>query len=87
MPKALDLMTASEIEKAYNKAHQASSDNCREFINAGRGNERGSDIRTKTDPLALEYIRANDVLDAINDEIAARKRYHGGKHRIIRKGG
>lgn len=85
MAKPLDMMTASEITKAYDKAYAASSANCKALIKAERGNEKGSETRQKDDPLSLEYIRINDWLAEINQEMAARKRYHGGTHRIIRK--
>lgn len=83
--KALDMMTASEIQKAYDKANAVTLVAGRALIDAGRGIERCSETRTKSDPLSLEYIRANDAFNAINDEITARKRYHGGMQRIIRK--
>lgn len=84
MTKTLDMMTASEIAKAYDKARKTTSDICTKLINAGRGMERGNETRQKTDPLSLEYIRENDRFNAIVNEIEARKRYHGGTQRIRR---
>lgn len=85
MAKSLDMMTASEIAKAYDKASAACYANCTALINAGRGRETGRETRAMTDPLALEYIRVNDRHNAIVAEMEARKRYHGGTQRIIRK--
>lgn len=85
MAKPLDLMTAAEIKKAYDKASDLCSINNRALINAGRGMERGSETRAKSDPLALEYVRLNDAFAAIVQEMDLRKRWHGGTQRIIRK--
>ena len=85
MAKALDMMTGAEIAKAYAKASEATSKICTALIAAGRGMERGSETRSKSDPLSLDYIRENDRFSAIVSEIEARKRYHGGTQRIIRK--
>ena len=85
MAKSLDMMTGAEIAKAAAKAYARVCANNRAPIDAGRGMERGSEIRAKSDPLALEYIHVNDACNAINDEIAARKRYHGGTQRISRR--
>ena len=85
MPKALDMMTAAEIKRAYDKASAVTSQICTALIEAGRGMERGSETRAKSDSLSLDYIRENDRFCAIVNEIEARKRYHGGTQRIIRK--
>jgi hypothetical protein len=85
MAKPLEMLTASEIKKAYDKSLALCLTNNKALISAGRGMERGSETRAKADPLALEYIRLNDAFNAINDEIRARKLYHGGMQRIIRK--
>ena len=87
MAKALDMMTGAEIAKAYAKAGEATSKICTALIEAGRGMERGSETRTKSDPLSLDYIREYDKFSAIVNEMEARKRYHGGTQRIIRRYG
>lgn len=85
MPKPLDRMTGSEITKAAAKAYAKVSANCTALIAAGFGSVRGSEIRGMAHPLAAEYIAVNDAWQELADEIAARKRWHGGTQRIIRK--
>lgn len=85
MAKALDMMTGAEIAKAYAKASEVTRRICTALIEAGRGMERGSETRAKSDPLSLDYIRENDRFTDIVFEMEARKRYHGGTQRIIRK--
>lgn len=86
MAKPLDMLTAAEIKRAYDKAAEADSIATRALVNAGRGNELCSDTRAKSDPLSLDYIRTADAFNAIVAEMAARKWYHGGLNRIIRRG-
>jgi hypothetical protein len=85
MAKNLEIMTASEIAKADAKGYDRVCKINRALIEAGRCNETGAETRAKSDKLSLEYIAANDAWNAINAEIAARKRYHGGTQRIIRR--
>lgn len=56
-PKSPDDMTAGELNKALDKVDAKLSALTQKFIDAGRGNERPSDWRDKTDPLSLEYKR------------------------------
>lgn len=75
----LDLtkLSAAKIEALYVKRSEASSVNCRKFIDAGRGMERPTQIRTQTDELSLEYVALNEALQVVVAEMDARKRYHG----------
>ena len=86
MTKSLDMMTASEIQRAYDKASAESSNICHAFIDAGRGHERPSEIRHMTDALAMRSTANSERLRAIVHEMESRKRWHGGLGRIIRKG-
>src|SRR5271166_6839127 len=56
-PKAPSEMTAGEINKALDKVDAKLSNLTRKMIDAGRGHERPSEWRDKTDPLSLEYHR------------------------------
>ena len=84
MAKPLDMMGAAEIKRAYDKALAEGRLICSEFINAGRGHERPSEIRYMTDALALRHTANMERFSAIVQEMEARKRWHGGTQRIIR---
>jgi hypothetical protein len=86
MPKPLDMMTASEIQRAYGKVSAEGSILNRAFIDAGRGHERPSEIRHMTDTLAMKHTANMEKFSAIVQEMESRRRYHGGLNRIIRKG-
>ena len=86
MTKPLDMMTASEIQRAYDKVSAEGSIINRAFIDAGRGHERPSEIRHMTDALAVKYTVNMEKFSAIVQEMESRKRWHGGLSRIIRKG-
>lgn len=85
--KTRDLATlpAGELRKRCAKAYEAVFSITKEFIEVGRGNETGREIRRMTDPLAVRYIAANDKANALREEQEARRRYHGGDHPIRRK--
>ena len=74
----LTKLSAAKIEALYAKRQAACSANRTALINAGRGMERGSEIRTKSDPLSLEYVVLSDAVQLVIAEMEARKRYHGG---------
>lgn len=84
MAKALELMSATEIQKAYDAASAKISAMCDEFISAGRGHERPVDIRKMTDPLAMSHNAIYAAFDAIVSERDDRKRYHGSLKPIRR---
>lgn len=54
-PKPTSQMTAGEINKALDKLDQQDSQLTREFIDAGRGNERPSETQHMNDPLAIRH--------------------------------
>lgn len=85
MTKSLDMMTASEIQKAYDKAFTAALANNHALIAAGFGSVKFADIAALNHPLATEHGVVNKRFSEIVDEMHARKRYHGGTQRIIRK--
>ena len=86
MTKSLDMMTASEIQRTYDKVSAEGSIIGRAFIDAGRGHERPTEIRHMTDALAVRYTVNMEKFSAIVQEMESRKRWHGGLGRIIRKG-
>lgn len=47
------------------------------FIAAGRGHERPSDIRGKSDPLSVRFNEQLAAVCEVSDEQARRMRYHG----------
>src|SRR5262245_1696178 len=65
-------MTAGEINKALDKLDAQDSALTQEFIDAGRGNERPSDIRKKTDPLATRYKALQEQRSKFRIEIELR---------------
>jgi hypothetical protein len=80
----LTKLSAAKLEALYAKRSEASSVNCRKFIEAGRGMERPTQIRTQTDALSLEYVAVNEAFFAVVAEMDARKRYHGSSKPIKR---
>ena len=65
-------MTAAEINKALDRLEAASSKTVQEFIDTGRGMERPSDYRLKTDPLSARANELAGQLTQLRNEIIAR---------------
>lgn len=83
-PSALDQfktklpkMSATVLQTAHDKESATGSKITDEMINAGRGTEKPTETRTKTDDLSLRYQAHADRWRAINDEMDARRKYHG----------
>jgi len=82
-PDELTRMPAGQLRNYAGRFSVASSENCKALIAAGRGLERGTETRAKSDPLSLAYIAVNDAWNAATSEQAARRRYHGGDGPIL----
>jgi hypothetical protein len=80
----LSTMSAAQIEAHYNKLQARSSALGREMIDAGRGYEKPSETRTKSDPLAKKVNAISDELQPVIAEMDARRRYHGNLKPIHR---
>ncbi len=52
------------------------------LITAGRGKERPSEVRAKSDPLSLEYIQAEQACVDLIAEKGRRISYHGNLRAI-----
>lgn len=72
MAKTIACMTAGQINKALDRTDKISSKITDEFISAGRGHERHSDIVVKSDPLAERYKCASEERSALRREIERR---------------
>lgn len=87
MAKPLSEMSERELESAYEKESDNGSKVTSDMIAAGRGSEKPSETRTKDDALSRRLNEHFDRMRSINDERAARMRYHGNlkpikKHRF-----
>ena len=65
-------MTASEINRALDRVDKQGTKLNDQFIAAGRGHERPSDIREMTDPLAKKFLRNMDEHGSLRLEISRR---------------
>lgn len=65
-------LTPGEINRRLDRLDKLSSKLTREFIDAGRGYEKPSETRTKTDPLAERYKAWSREHDALHAEISRR---------------
>lgn len=65
-------MTASAINRELDRLDGQVSNWCTAMIDAGRGSERPSETRLKSDPLADACRRIMDRTDKLRDEIRAR---------------
>ena len=65
-------MTPAELRKALDRVRARSSENCKAFIAAGRGNERPSDYLGLSDPLSIEAREISDRHCEIVREIEKR---------------
>jgi hypothetical protein len=76
----IESLTASQFSDLDKAAARASSEFCRLFIEAGRGNDRPSDIRAAAalgDALAAAYVVIMDAELTIRFEREWRLRYSG----------
>lgn len=80
----VEAMGAAEINKLLDALDKESSGITDEFIAAGRGSERPTEIIRMTDPLALRYIQNWKDADLLRDEIA--RRYGPGAPRRLPRG-
>lgn len=66
-----------------------SSANIGALLQEGRWWGTGQETRDRaaqwSDPTAVAYVRINDELNEIREELAARQRYHGTTKRIKRR--
>jgi len=69
-------MTPGQINKALDRLMAVRSRVTSEFIAADRGDERPSEIRTKTDPLALVHRAVEAAWDNVMHEV----HYRAGPH-------
>lgn len=68
----VDCMSAGQINKALDRVDKAGRALVDDFIAAGRGHEKPSETRTKTDPLAQRHIQISDVRWTLRNEIERR---------------
>ena len=81
--KTPDLLTESELRKAIAKVAVESSTICSAFIDAGRGFERPSETRLKSDPLSVKWQDCAQKGDTLRAEENRRRAWHGSLKRII----
>ena len=67
-------LSDNALAKLVEKLHQKDHAVLRKLIDAGRGNERPSETRQKSDPLSEEFKMARDAWSEANDELEQRKR-------------
>lgn len=84
--KPLRDMTRAELERCKAKADAVRREVIEEMIAAGRGHERPSETRLKTDALSLRYMESAFVDQDIADECRRRIDFHGNLHKTHRKG-
>lgn len=75
--KAPNTLTPSELTRALAKADVESSAMCTRFIESGRGFERPSETRLKTDALAQEWKAMCARHEPLRTERDRRVTYHG----------
>lgn len=88
MPQNLETMSGPKLEALARKLNDAHYVVVQEYIDAGLGHMRGSDIAVAAkqgDERAIRYEKTYaDYLRAW-EELQARRRYHGGTKPIRRK--
>lgn len=75
-------LTASQLDKALSRASKTVSAIMDELIAQGRGYEKISVIRSKSDELSLRAVAALDISNELHDEEMRRLRYHASLRRI-----
>jgi len=81
MAKELKDMSGTELRRTYEKEQAVGSKLNRRMIDEGRGHDRPSDIRGKTDPLSREMNEHFDRHGAIVSEMRQREQWHGSIER------
>lgn len=75
-------LTATQLDRALSLTDKAVSAIMNELIQAGRGYEKLSQIRAKSDDLSLRAAAALDASNELHDEETRRLRYHASLRRI-----
>lgn len=75
-------LTASQLDRALNRADGAVHRIMDELIGQGRGYEKISEIRAKFDDLSLRAAAALDTANELHNEEMRRLRYHASLKRI-----
>jgi hypothetical protein len=70
-------LSSRELHLVYYKAKIRFADAHTAILQAGRGNERPSETKAKSDPLSVEYTKAEKEVLAIIDERDRRMNCHG----------
>lgn len=73
-------MSNVEINKELDRLDKVRSQLNTDFIQQGRGHERPSETRTKSDPLAQRHIATENRHEELRYEVG--KRYPGGVNRL-----
>lgn len=81
---SLPTLTAGQLAKAIAKADALSSALCSEMIAAGRGYEKSSETRAKSDPLAVRCNAASRAMADLMAERDSRRQWHGSDRPIRR---
>lgn len=77
MKKTLSQLSARELLAKQEKARELASSICSELIASGRGHEKPSETRTKTDELSLRWLANSRECADIGAEVERRKTWHG----------
>ena len=75
-------LTASQLDKALSCTDKNVSAIMDELIQAGRGYEKLSQVRAKSDELSLRAATALDTSNELHDEEMRRLRHHSSLRRI-----
>jgi hypothetical protein len=82
-------LSEARLRATYEKAQAKTSAIVSKLINAGYGNERGSETRARArstnDPLAASFVNEWDIFQNIVDEMESRRRWHGSLKPIKRR--
>lgn len=78
----INKLTASQLDKRLSRADKNLSAIMDELIQAGRGYEKLSQIRAKSDELSLRAATALDISNELHNEEMRRLRYHASLRRI-----
>lgn len=84
MPKPIDKLSERELTALYHKRLAAHMRIVDRLIAAGRGMERGSEIRQHSDPDSVAWGVTADSFQLAADETRARERWHGSRKPIKR---
>lgn len=82
MRKEITTISPKSLSDELEKIQQSISILTTKFIEAGRGQERITEIRNKTDEMSVNYIALLDYENDIYNEVNRRYEYHGSLKRI-----